>query len=133
MPSEAIERCFEGSNLDAVTAHLQRLSTLVYSPLGVQGAKRHPSLGGALLRTAAAAAWPTQALNYSDELFARLGSFQGYSDLFANQPSILARVIALFGSSERLSRELISQPASIYEVLTNGLHPPSMKSSWNTT
>ncbi len=122
--ADAVEALFEGSDPDAVVAHLQRLATLPYSPLGVHGAARHPSLGGALLRAAGGSPWPAQALNYSADMFARLGSFQGYADLFSKQPQIMARVIALFGSSGRLSRELISQPAAIYEVLTSG--PPTL-------
>lgn len=120
-----IERLFQTSNPEAIQAHLQRMAALPYSPLGALGAQKHPNLGGAVLRSAAGSPWPAQALNYCGELFARLGSFQGYADLFSNQPQIMARVISLFGSSGRLSRDLVSQPAAIYEVLTSG--PPTVE------
>jgi [glutamine synthetase] adenylyltransferase / [glutamine synthetase]-adenylyl-L-tyrosine phosphorylase len=108
---------------DEAASHLLRLGRHANSPLGPVARERSPELGATLLREAMQATDPDMALRFLADFFARLGGPLGYDRVLTENPTLVRRMVGLFGASATLSSALVSHPEEVDEALVLGGAP----------
>jgi [glutamine synthetase] adenylyltransferase / [glutamine synthetase]-adenylyl-L-tyrosine phosphorylase len=108
---------------DEAASHLLRLGRHANSPLGPVAREQSPELGATLLREAMQAADPDMALRFLAEFFTHLGGPLGYDRVLAENPTLVRRMVGLFGASATLSSALVAHPEEVDEALVLGGAP----------
>lgn len=108
---------------DEAASYLLRLGRHANAPLGPVARERAPELGETLLREAMHAADPDMALRFLADFFARMGSALGYDRTLARNPTLVRRMVSLFGASATLSSALVAHPEEVDEALVLGGAP----------
>ncbi|MFW6050513.1 MAG: bifunctional [glutamate--ammonia ligase]-adenylyl-L-tyrosine phosphorylase/[glutamate--ammonia-ligase] adenylyltransferase [Myxococcota bacterium] len=108
---------------DEAAAHLLRMARHATSPLGPVTRERSPDLGAWLLQEAAQAADPDMALRFLADFFTRMGGPLGYDRVFLENPTLIRRMVGLFGASGTLSSALVAHPEEVDEALVLGGAP----------
>ncbi|MFW5876318.1 MAG: bifunctional [glutamate--ammonia ligase]-adenylyl-L-tyrosine phosphorylase/[glutamate--ammonia-ligase] adenylyltransferase [Myxococcota bacterium] len=108
---------------DEAAAHLLRLGRHANSPLGPVTRETIPELGATLLNEVAEAANPDMALRFLADFFTRLGGPLGYDRVLVENPTLVRRMVGLFGASGTLSSALVTHPEEVDEALVLGAAP----------
>jgi [glutamine synthetase] adenylyltransferase / [glutamine synthetase]-adenylyl-L-tyrosine phosphorylase len=108
---------------DEAASYLLRLGRHANAPFGPVARERAPELGATLLREAMHAADPDMALRFLADFFARVGGPLGYDRVLTENPTLVRRMVGLFGASATLSTALVSHPEEVDEALVLGGAP----------
>ncbi|AKF07624.1 bifunctional [glutamate--ammonia ligase]-adenylyl-L-tyrosine phosphorylase/[glutamate--ammonia-ligase] adenylyltransferase [Sandaracinus amylolyticus] len=100
--------------------HLCRLARRADAPLGPVMRETDPELGPRLLEEVSSVADPMASLRHLAEFFARLRGLSHERRLFED-PLLLRRLVALFGTSVTLSSGLIGHPEELDLLLAPGV------------